>query len=82
MFKTSFRNTILDAMKQRGWTEADKGNKDWDFHWADVHWIVEFFREGGKVPCSCARLPAAALNLPACSSRSTSASTTFRTITS
>jgi len=49
VFKTSFRNTVLDAMKARGWTEAAKGDKDWDFHWADVHWVVEFFREGGKL---------------------------------
>ena len=64
-------------MKARGWSECEKGSKEWDFHWADVrayfhylyhflstaestesrlmvlslqvHWVVEFFRDGGKV---------------------------------
>lgn len=49
VFKTSFRNCILDAMKKRGWNEVDKGSKDWDFHWADVHWVAEYFREGNKL---------------------------------
>ncbi|KAJ3216280.1 putative tubulin polyglutamylase ttll9 [Dinochytrium kinnereticum] len=41
-FKTSLRNTVLDVMKDRGWKETD-GELDWDFFWADVHWVHETF---------------------------------------
>ena len=41
-FKTSFRNTVYDVMKKRGWkfTESDL---DWDIHWAEREWMFEFF---------------------------------------
>lgn len=42
-FKTCLRNTILDVMKLKGWKEADE-NEEWDFFWADVHWIFENFK--------------------------------------
>ncbi|KAJ3326084.1 putative tubulin polyglutamylase ttll9 [Blyttiomyces sp. JEL0837] len=41
-FKTSLRNTVFDVMKDRGWKETD-GDNDWDFFWADVHWVHETF---------------------------------------
>ena len=40
LFRTAFRNTVLEAMKQRGWTEAPKSEKDWDFYWADVSPLI------------------------------------------
>ena len=33
-FKTSFRNTVYDVMKKRGWKYTDS-DLDWDFHWAE-----------------------------------------------
>ena len=41
-FKTSFRNTVYDVMKKRGWkfTESDL---DWDIHWAEREWMFEYF---------------------------------------
>jgi tubulin polyglutamylase TTLL9 len=41
-FKTSFRNTVYDVMKKRGWkfTESDL---DWDVHWAEREWMFEYF---------------------------------------
>ena len=39
-FKTSFRNTIFDVMKSRGWKESDG---DWDIYWADREIIYELF---------------------------------------
>ncbi|CAM9350319.1 unnamed protein product, partial [Choristocarpus tenellus] len=33
-FKTTFTNTIYEAMKRRGWKETVNGT-DWDFMWAD-----------------------------------------------
>ncbi|KAJ3399242.1 putative tubulin polyglutamylase ttll9 [Chytriomyces hyalinus] len=41
-FKTHLRNTVLDVFKDRGWKETDS-DTDWDFHWADVHWVHEMF---------------------------------------
>ncbi|KAI9345289.1 tubulin-tyrosine ligase family-domain-containing protein [Obelidium mucronatum] len=41
-FKTHLRNTVLDVFKDRGWKETDS-ETDWDFHWADVHWVHEMF---------------------------------------
>ncbi|KAI8853634.1 tubulin-tyrosine ligase family-domain-containing protein [Chytridium lagenaria] len=41
-FKTGLRNTVLDVMKDRSWKETD-GELDWDFFWADVHWVHETF---------------------------------------
>ncbi|EQC37590.1 hypothetical protein SDRG_05186 [Saprolegnia diclina VS20] len=37
-FKTTFRNTIYDAMLRRGWKESDT---DWDFYWADREFIYD-----------------------------------------
>ncbi|KAJ3000782.1 putative tubulin polyglutamylase ttll9 [Globomyces sp. JEL0801] len=41
-FKTGLRNTVWDCMRDRGWKETDS-DLDWDFFWADVHWIHETF---------------------------------------
>ncbi|KAI8620013.1 tubulin-tyrosine ligase family-domain-containing protein [Chytriomyces sp. MP71] len=41
-FKTHLRNTVLDVFKDRGWKETES-EADWDFHWADVHWVHEMF---------------------------------------
>ncbi|KAJ3377749.1 putative tubulin polyglutamylase ttll9, partial [Entophlyctis sp. JEL0112] len=41
-FKTHLRNTVLDVCRDRGWKETDS-DSDWDFHWADVHWVHENF---------------------------------------
>lgn len=49
IFKTSFRNTILDVLLARGHRELDEGER-WDFYWADVHWVREFLcRSGGHL---------------------------------
>ncbi|ETV94587.1 hypothetical protein, variant 1 [Aphanomyces invadans] len=37
-FKTTFRNTIFDAMLRRGWKESDT---EWDFYWADREFIYD-----------------------------------------
>lgn len=41
-FKTSFRNTIYEVMKRRGWKQTDS-EMDWDFHWAEREWMFEVF---------------------------------------
>jgi len=41
-FRTSFKNTIYDVMKSRGWKENET---DWDFHWADRCWMSDGFDE-------------------------------------
>eukprot|EP00842_Homolaphlyctis_polyrhiza_P003895 jgi/Hompol1/4506/HPOL_003660-RA len=41
-FKTGLRNTVWDCMRDRGWKETDS-DLDWDFFWADVHWVHETF---------------------------------------
>nr|KAJ3422312.1 putative tubulin polyglutamylase ttll9 [Polyrhizophydium stewartii] len=41
-FKTGLRNTVWDCMRDRGWKETDS-ELDWDFFWADVHWVHETF---------------------------------------
>ncbi|TPX66709.1 hypothetical protein SpCBS45565_g04318 [Spizellomyces sp. 'palustris'] len=41
-FRTGSRNTVYDVMRDRGWKETD-GDMDWDFFWADVHWVHETF---------------------------------------
>lgn len=33
-FKTTFTNTIYEAMKMRGWRETNS-DADWDFIWAE-----------------------------------------------
>ncbi|CAM9672471.1 unnamed protein product, partial [Heterosigma akashiwo] len=40
-FKTSFRNTILEAMKERGWRETE--GDDWDLNWAERDTTYEVF---------------------------------------
>lgn len=43
IFRTSLHNTIFDVLRNRpGWEETDS-DTDWDFNWADVGWIREFF---------------------------------------
>lgn len=42
VFRTSFRNVILDVLKARGWRETES-DTDWDFNWADVGWIRDFY---------------------------------------
>ncbi|KAH6575743.1 hypothetical protein BASA62_001772 [Batrachochytrium salamandrivorans] len=41
-FRTGLRNTVWDCMRDRGWKETDS-DLDWDFFWADVHWVHETF---------------------------------------
>ncbi|KAI8906783.1 tubulin-tyrosine ligase family-domain-containing protein [Gorgonomyces haynaldii] len=41
-FKTGLKNTVWDVMRDRGWKETDT-EMDWDFFWADVHWVHETF---------------------------------------
>ena len=43
MFRTSLHNTIYDVLSARhGWEETDS-DTDWDFNWADVGWIRDYF---------------------------------------
>lgn len=43
-FRTSFRNTIYDAMKLRGWKEQEGDSPDgWDIHWTDRDMMFEVF---------------------------------------
>mmetsp|Transcript_17786 Transcript_17786/g.54389 ORF Transcript_17786/g.54389 Transcript_17786/m.54389 type:complete len:386 (-) Transcript_17786:253-1410(-) len=45
VFRCNFRNTIHEVLRQRpGWVETDD-EFDWDFTWADVHWVREMFSE-------------------------------------
>lgn len=37
-FRTTFRNTIYDVFRARGWRETDS-DTDWDVAWVDVGWI-------------------------------------------
>ncbi|KAJ3324857.1 putative tubulin polyglutamylase ttll9, partial [Gonapodya sp. JEL0774] len=37
-FRTALRNTVVGVMRDRGWEEVSE-NEDWDFFWADVHWV-------------------------------------------
>ena len=41
-FRTSFRNTIYDVMKGRGWVESDS-DVDWDFQWAERDWVYDSY---------------------------------------
>ena len=43
IFRASLHNTIFDVMRNRpGWQETDS-DTDWDFNWADVGWVREYF---------------------------------------
>ena len=43
VFRCSLHNTIFDVMRSRpGWQETDS-DTDWDFNWADVGWVREYF---------------------------------------
>jgi len=43
LYRTSFRNVINDVLRSRpGWKETDS-DTDWDFNWADIHWIRDFY---------------------------------------
>jgi len=43
LFRTGFRNTIYDVLKSKyGWKETDS-DTDWDFIWADVGWIRDYY---------------------------------------
>ncbi|EOD08105.1 tubulin tyrosine ligase, partial [Emiliania huxleyi CCMP1516] len=37
-FRTTFRNTIYDVFRARGWRETES-DTDWDVAWVDVGWI-------------------------------------------
>mmetsp|Transcript_31273 Transcript_31273/g.60949 ORF Transcript_31273/g.60949 Transcript_31273/m.60949 type:complete len:464 (+) Transcript_31273:28-1419(+) len=37
-FRTTFRNSILDVLRHRGWKETDH-ETDWDFLWIERDWI-------------------------------------------
>jgi hypothetical protein len=41
-FKCGLKNTVWECLRDRGWKETDS-DTDWDFFWADVHWIHETF---------------------------------------
>lgn len=39
LFRTGFRNTILDVLSsKRGWKETSD-DVDWDFYWCDCNWV-------------------------------------------
>jgi len=41
-FRTTFRNTIYEALKNRpGWKETE--GDDWDLHWTEKDWMYEVF---------------------------------------
>eukprot|EP01084_Bolivina_argentea_P164582 286134_1 len=42
-FRTSFRNTIFDALKYRGWSECNTHDIHWDIMWADREWMRAIF---------------------------------------
>ncbi|KAI9103831.1 tubulin-tyrosine ligase family-domain-containing protein [Phlyctochytrium arcticum] len=42
-FRTNSRNTVYDVMRDRGWRETEGDSMDWDFFWADVHWVHDQF---------------------------------------
>lgn len=45
VYRCSFRNTIQDVLRRRpGWVETDD-DFEWDFTWADVHWVREMFSD-------------------------------------
>ena len=41
-FRTTFKNTIHDLFKSKGWTETES-DTDWDVAWVDKDWIRENF---------------------------------------
>ena len=41
-FRTTFRNTIHDMFKSKGWVETES-DTDWDVAWVDKDWIRENF---------------------------------------
>jgi len=43
-FKTNFRNTIYEALKERGWKETE--GEDWDLNWAERDIMYEVFDTG------------------------------------
>jgi tubulin polyglutamylase TTLL9 len=43
-FRTCFRNTIYDALRERGWKETDADAQEgWDIHWTDRDMMFEVF---------------------------------------
>ena len=46
-FKTAQRNTVYDALRNRGWAETE-GDADWDVLWTDTHWVAEHFGQTGS----------------------------------
>ncbi len=43
LFRTSFHNVIYEVLRNRpGWRETDS-DTDWDFNWADVGWVRDFY---------------------------------------
>ena len=41
-FRCSFKNTIYDVMKNRGWKETDS-ETDWDFQWTERDMVFDVF---------------------------------------
>ena len=41
-FRTTFRNTIHDLFRSKGWVETDS-DTDWDVAWVDKDWMRENF---------------------------------------
>ena len=44
-FRTSFKNTVLEALRRRTWKETD-GEMDWDIIWGDKEWAHEIMDHG------------------------------------
>uniref|UniRef100_A0A7S2WSR1 Tubulin--tyrosine ligase-like protein 9 n=2 Tax=Mucochytrium quahogii TaxID=96639 RepID=A0A7S2WSR1_9STRA len=43
LYRTSFHNVIYDVLRSRPtWKETDS-DTDWDFNWADIGWIRDFY---------------------------------------
>ncbi|XP_070574514.1 probable tubulin polyglutamylase TTLL9 isoform X2 [Ptychodera flava] len=42
-FKCGLQNTIYDVLRAKGWQEVKDGDGEFDFYWADVGWMREYF---------------------------------------
>jgi hypothetical protein len=66
-FRSNFRNTVYDVLRERpGWAETDS-EIEWDFQWAERDWVYDSFdtmhldpwqrmnhyRNGREVRCWC-----------------------------
>ena len=45
-FRSFLQNTILEVLKNRGWTEVTDPNDEWDIYWVDVGSMKELFDHG------------------------------------